>query len=286
MPCLVDESDLQQILEEFLKAAVIADPSLSNPALRDFLSVPENPKTRDDNARPRLTIPVAQAEPNFACVQTPLHLEPVSREEREAVVVTPTSASLTPKTIKDLTLKALHRSDSMRSTPERGDLVNLGMQVVTEFRGRPAVVTEVFEKHCSVTVLDQSMKFGEGELWPNFGDLEITCDSWRLGTHVTISGLCNNRHQMLNGLGGIIIEHPSEGHPCFVQKPSLPFKPRLTLCVALDDPATARQKSVLLEPQFLIPTDSPDMKLRVARLHYTKMLSQSLQDLAEKGMGG
>jgi len=63
--------------------------------------------------------------------------------------------------------------------------------------------------------------------------------------------MAGSRTKHLNGLAGVISEHPREGHPTFIRKPSRPDKPRLTVCVVFSDPIAAKGRSALLEPQFL-----------------------------------
>jgi len=129
-------------------------------------------------------------------------------------------------------------------------MVTLLSAALPEYRGCSAAVTEVFESHCAVVVLDESLQCGIGECWPYFKDVLITSTGWRIGNRVTINGLRNKRHAKLNGLTGVVCSHPTHGHPCFVQKASVPDQLRLTICVKLDDCKAAGQKSVLLEPRF------------------------------------
>mmetsp|Transcript_25235 Transcript_25235/g.44814 ORF Transcript_25235/g.44814 Transcript_25235/m.44814 type:complete len:925 (-) Transcript_25235:104-2878(-) len=138
--------------------------------------------------------------------------------------------------------------------PEPGDVVQLGASVhPSEFRRCPAVVTKVAESHCTVVVLDEDQRFGIGECWPSLDDVDIECSSWRLDSRVVLSGLKGPRTSHLNGFSGRIAAHPKQGHPTFLSKPSDPQRPQFTLCVRLDDPVAAGQKSVVLEPRFLTP---------------------------------
>eukprot|EP00930_Biecheleria_cincta_P033139 TRINITY_DN22952_c0_g1_i1.p1 TRINITY_DN22952_c0_g1~~TRINITY_DN22952_c0_g1_i1.p1 ORF type:complete len:304 (-),score=66.24 TRINITY_DN22952_c0_g1_i1:506-1417(-) len=135
--------------------------------------------------------------------------------------------------------------------PHPGDVVTLGLRVPEEYRGAPAVVTAVAEKHCTVVVLDESRRYGLGECWPGFEDLIIECRHWRLNSRVCISGLQSSKTNKLNGFCGTICVHKREGHPTLIRKPSMPDKPQLMVCVRLDDPELAGQRVVLLEPCFL-----------------------------------
>jgi len=144
------------------------------------------------------------------------------------------------------------------SDMQAGDVVILGSGAPPEFRRSSAVVTKVAETHCTVIVLDESGRFGRGECWPCFADMELDPDRgpWHLGNRVMIEGLTSSRTKHLNGFSGIIAAHPREGHPTFVRKPADPDRPQLTLCIRLDDPAAAGEKgSVLLEPRFLTAHD-------------------------------
>lgn len=136
--------------------------------------------------------------------------------------------------------------------PELGDVVILGDRA-QEHRQCSAVVTKVADTHCTVTVLDESRRFGVGECWPGFDDIKLDSSSWRLGSHVVIDGLQSAKTRHLNGLSGKVVPHPTKGHPTFISKPSAPDLPQLTLCVTLDDPVAAGQRSVLLEARFLRP---------------------------------
>jgi len=136
-----------------------------------------------------------------------------------------------------------------------GDLVLLGSQVVTEFRHKHAVVTEVHEAHCTVAVLDESHRFGVGECWPDFSDVRVLSTAWRLGSEVVIDGLQGGKTRAFNGKTGVIIEHPKQGHPCFVHKPSgvgTDDRAHLTLCISLPPAESGgKEKKTLLEPRFL-----------------------------------
>lgn len=135
---------------------------------------------------------------------------------------------------------------------EAGDLVMLGAGVPAEFRNRQAVVRQSFDSHCTVIVLDDSLRFGTGECWPNFCDMQITSTGWRIGSRVRIAGLQSDRLKHLNGSTGSICAHKREGHPSFIVKSKGHVQPQLLLCIRLDDPAAAKEKLVLLEPRYLI----------------------------------
>lgn len=140
--------------------------------------------------------------------------------------------------------------------PEAGDLVILGPRAPPEFRQHLGVVTKVAKAHCTVVVLDESRRFGIGECWPCFEDLEIDSRLTRLDSRVVIDGLQSARANRLNGFSGTICSHPSRGHPIFINKPSAPDRPQFFVCVSLDDPAASGEKSVLLEPRFLASYDT------------------------------
>lgn len=149
---------------------------------------------------------------------------------------------------------------------EPGDLVVLGQGAPPEHRRSPAVVMKVFEAHCTVVVLDESLRFGVGECWPMFQDvLPIQSRAWREGAPVVIHGLRGGKVRKLNGFTGTVVAHPREGHPSFIERPPKPKNdvadegPQLVLCVRLEDPVAAGQKTVLLEPRFLVPR-GPDTR--------------------------
>merc|ERR1712045_356293 len=71
---------------------------------------------------------------------------------------------------------------------ERGDIVLLTFGTPPEFRGSHAVVQQVSESHCTVAVLDESMRFGIGECWPNFTSVKVQSEMLRLGSRVVIDG--------------------------------------------------------------------------------------------------
>jgi len=132
-----------------------------------------------------------------------------------------------------------------------GDIVVLSGGVPADYREKSAIVTDVAAMHCTVTVLDESLHLGVGECWPNFADVTVTSSGWRIGSRVTVSGMRSTRGRQLEGAVGTIYKHPSKGHPTFVCKPSSP-SPQLTLCVKLDVPSATGEKSLLLEPRFLL----------------------------------
>lgn len=137
--------------------------------------------------------------------------------------------------------------------PSAGDIVALGAAVAPEFRGCAGVVTTVHDSHCTVIVLNDQLQNGVGECWPYFHDVLIKNRDWRLGSAVVISGMRSKKYIRLNGLSGVICSHRRQGHPCFVQKEKKPDQVWLTFCVQLDDSQAVGEKSVLVEPRFLVP---------------------------------
>eukprot|EP00927_Polykrikos_kofoidii_P085096 TRINITY_DN9154_c0_g1_i2.p1 TRINITY_DN9154_c0_g1~~TRINITY_DN9154_c0_g1_i2.p1 ORF type:complete len:986 (+),score=134.30 TRINITY_DN9154_c0_g1_i2:77-3034(+) len=137
--------------------------------------------------------------------------------------------------------------------PHVGDEVMLvGPGIPHDYRSRPAVVTKVAEAHCTAVVLDDARQCGHGECWPSFHDVQLDRERcWRLGSRVVLSSLTGRDTRRLNGLQGEIVEHPREGHPCFIRKPSAPESAVLTICVRLDDPGSAGHQVVLMKPRFL-----------------------------------
>lgn len=142
-----------------------------------------------------------------------------------------------------------------------GDMVILGDGAPQEYRHHTAVVTGVAEAFCTVTVLDDTGGAGMGECWPNIEHLELLSDSWRIGRRVVVAGLTGRRTRSFNGLTGTIVEHPREGHPTFVSKPTAPERPRLTFCVRFEDASEAGTSTALLEPRFLMPMTEPTESL-------------------------
>jgi len=142
-----------------------------------------------------------------------------------------------------------------------GDMVILGDGAPQEYRHHTAVVTGVAEAFCTVTVLDDTGGAGMGECWPNIEHLELLSDSWRVGRRVVVAGLTGRRTRSFNGLTGTIVEHPREGHPTFVSKPTAPERPRLTFCVRFEDALEAGTATALLEPRFLMPMTEPTESL-------------------------
>lgn len=124
-----------------------------------------------------------------------------------------------------------------------------------EYRASPAVITKVAEAHCTVVVLDERQQSGVGECWPGFHDVTLESLKLRIGTHVVIDGMVGTRTRHLNGLTGIISEHPKEGHPVFIRKSASPDTPILAVCVCFNDPNAAKGRSALIEPRFLVPFD-------------------------------
>jgi len=145
------------------------------------------------------------------------------------------------------------RASPPAGPPDLGDIVILGSGAPTEFRQLKAIVTKTADNHCTVIVLDETGRYGVGECWPNFVDCVPKSRSLRLGERVVIDGLQGPKTRRLNGHAGFICKHPREGHPTFIRTKASPDSPQLTVCVRLDDPPVASDKSVLMEPRFLVP---------------------------------
>ena len=125
----------------------------------------------------------------------------------------------------------------------------------SEFRACSAIVTKIEESHCTVIALDSQQQIGQGECWPRYRDLPLADSKLRLGRHVVVQGMSGVRTRHLNGLTGVIAEHPKEGHPVFIRRPASPDDPTLVVCVRFDDPVAARGRSSLLEPRFLVTVE-------------------------------
>lgn len=192
-------------------------------------------------------------------------IEDAKQRERDSAVQDPSASEEFPEVLADLTNS--HDIDQLMRVEkvEPGDVVVLGAGAPPEHRNCHAVVIRTAETHCTVIVLDETHRFGVGECWPCFEDVRIESCSWRLGSHVRIEGLQGIKTRRLNGFGGVISSHPREGHPTFIHKPAAPDRPQFTLCIRLDDPAAAGEKSVLLEPRFLVPDDGTECKRRDVR---------------------
>lgn len=156
-----------------------------------------------------------------------------------------------------------HSSPQNRETArydvQEGDLVILGLEVVPDFRNHAAVVTQVHSSHCTVAVLDESRRIGVGECWPNMSDFTVESTAWRLGTQVVVGGLQGTKTRAFNGATGVIVAHPKQGHPCFVQKAvgaGGPDRPHLALCVCISAEDGGKAKHTLLEPRFLSTTEA------------------------------
>lgn len=150
---------------------------------------------------------------------------------------------------------------------QAGDLVLLGVGAPVEFRGSKAVVTKIAQDHCTVAVLDSSLRFSVGECWPMLHDMRMLSHAWRLGTRVVIDGLKTGKLKGFNGSVCKIEAHPSQGHPFFVCKPgressaqAVRFRhnmmPQLAMCLRFDDVKSAGSNTVILEPRFLKTNDN------------------------------
>ncbi|CAK0865810.1 unnamed protein product, partial [Prorocentrum cordatum] len=139
--------------------------------------------------------------------------------------------------------------------PQEGDIVRLGAD--PDYSQRSAVVTKVWENHCTVVILDASERFGVDERYPYFRNIGLVRSDFRLRRRVAIAGLKGSGTRHLNGHTGWIDSHPINGHPVFVQKASSPEKAQHGggFCVRLDDPVSASDPCVLLEPRFLRPCE-------------------------------
>ena len=91
-----------------------------------------------------------------------------------------------------------------------------------------------------------------------------------------IHGLKNAKLKHLNGLTGLVVAHRSEGHPSFVTKAckaeSL-VMPMLVVRVQFDE--SVRQKSVMLEPRFLVSSAELQEEAAEHMLRIVKSLSDS-----------
>lgn len=271
------------------KTATAADAG-SEPILAD-----EAMATRSGcaNARPNLAVPDAKSSPllgaekvspeviaKWRAILADLPESPSSGASAKLALIVPESSSAphadNPQAAPDVgedeaALLDATAVPALPSSPEiepidgipdiePGDSVILGQGAPPEYRRSPAVVMKVSEAHCTVIVLDKSLRYGVGECWPMLEDvLPIQSRDWRAGAQVIISGLRGGKVRKLNGFTGTIVAHPREGHPSFIERPPKPKSgvidcgPQLVLCVRLDDPIAAGQKTVLLEPRFLVP---------------------------------
>merc|ERR1712232_612080 len=132
-----------------------------------------------------------------------------------------------------------------------GDVVVLSNGVPQEYRRCPAIVTKISELHCTVIVLDEQQQVGIGECWPALEDVSLESTMLRMGSEVVVHGMAGARTKHLNGLTGTISEHPREGHPSFIRKPSCPETPHLTVCIRFHDTSAAQSRTALIEPRFL-----------------------------------
>lgn len=129
--------------------------------------------------------------------------------------------------------------------------MTLGSHLLPEHRGRDAVVTAEFAEHCTVAILDSTGRTAAEECWPAFRDVSLRSSVGRVGSRIVISGLRAQRTSWCNGLTGVVVEHPREGHPCFVRKANAENDALLVFCVSLIDPPSGRPRRVMMEPRFL-----------------------------------
>jgi len=94
-----------------------------------------------------------------------------------------------------ITVRSPARKISMKQEIEAGDLVAIGPSAPGDYCNCVAVVTNVFKKHCTVIILDQTPCFAVGELSSNFHDIMFLSPHWRVGTEVIISGLGSSTSQ-------------------------------------------------------------------------------------------
>ena len=167
--------------------------------------------------------------------------------------------------------------DAAAATVQCGDCVLLGYGVLQEHRACPAIVTKVADTHCTVAVLDGEMQYGIGECWPCFHDISLTTCMLRLGMQVVVKGMSGDNTKHLNGLTGTIFEHPREGHPVFVRKAKCPECPRLAVAIKFHDPRAAKQRSALLEPQFLRPYDEAELQTELSAIQCLEDVLARLQ---------
>mmetsp|Transcript_104850 Transcript_104850/g.296578 ORF Transcript_104850/g.296578 Transcript_104850/m.296578 type:complete len:483 (+) Transcript_104850:97-1545(+) len=138
-----------------------------------------------------------------------------------------------------------------------GDIVILGIGATSRFQLQPAVVVEVGERNCAVTVLDDSRRYVVGACRPALADIRPESQLLRQGSRVVIKGMQGNaKNQRLNGLTGEIVSNARMGHPLFVRtKAGNKQQNQLMTYVSLDRPPPGSEKSVLLEPRFLARRD-------------------------------
>lgn len=152
------------------------------------------------------------------------------------------------------------------SSIAQGDFVTLSSQVLPEHRGREAVVTAISSAHCTVAILDDTGRRVVGECWPDFRDVSVRSSVGRLGRRVAITRLQSRRTSWCNGLTGVVVRHPCEGHPCFVRS-GTEDDPLLVFCLELDAPPSGRPRKVMMEARFLEP--------------YVEVLEQAVLDLSD-----
>ena len=160
-------------------------------------------------------------------------------------------------------------------SPKLGDIVKLGARSLPEHRGRPAIVTKVSESHCTVVVLDTTRRFGCGEAWPGFTDIELMDTFLRVGSRVVVQGMASAKRASMNGRAGSIVAHPREGHPSFLCKPSRP-DPVLTVCVNLGGTL------VLVEPCYLMLSEEFTKQAVLGLGNAAAALAPESQDVLEE----
>lgn len=222
-------------------------------------------------AVPAAPLALQASQPEEAVVQRPAGepLAPKSSQPEEAAAERPVAEPLAPQVITGRPAEPAPVPDDLPSEenpvddakgtplgaqdrPEAGDIVALGPGAPPEFRGCRAIVTKAQETFCTVVVLDERGRFGVGECWPMMEDAQLVSRTLRLGSRVLIDGLKGAKTRRLNGSLGTVAAHPREGHPTFVRAKASQEEPHLTVCVRLDEPPTGADRSVLLEPRFLV----------------------------------
>jgi hypothetical protein len=134
-----------------------------------------------------------------------------------------------------------------------GDRVQLDRwRAPPAYRGHDAIITHQDEDHCTVTVLEETGRFGIGECWPFYADISLRSKILRLRSRVVIDGASGKRLGKLNGKVGTVVAHPHSGHPPFIEKLNAE-NPQLMACVKLDDPENKLDCLVMVEPRNLVP---------------------------------
>lgn len=161
-----------------------------------------------------------------------------------------------------------------------GDIVEL---LTGEHRGRLGMVTEAFEQHAVVAVMEEG-RFGISQAWPFFRDLVIKDRKCRLGTRVQLNGL-PGMHARCNGSFGEVILN-SGVHPTLMET-SVPGRAKVTIGVRLDPVpipgnrrGRTRSESVLVAPIFITAVGAQEAEEEeVEELVQGEAQQPSLQEL-------